>query len=304
MIRVVIVDDQRTNRKVISKLASTLAADVEVMAFGDPFEALSYADEHTPDLLITDYQMPTINGAELIRRFRTVHDCRDVPAIVISAYEDPVFRNHAIEAGANEFMLSPLSHSEFRTLFGKLLDVRNSRQTDPFSPSLANELDPDLHGHEVEQVRADQVDIFNGLLENVTANLVLKVKELHRLNAELQNLLQAGAMSAILVDENLKVRRFTTHVRPLFALTAHDIGRPLDGVLCALKYYTLAADFRQVMQTGKIVERRIEHQSAHVCYLLRIIPSQHRPNVCLGATIIITKLSAWYDAVSDDRLLH
>ena len=62
MSSVVIVDDQGVNRKVLASLASTLEPDVEVKAFGDPWQALSYIREHTPDLLITDYQMPSMNG--------------------------------------------------------------------------------------------------------------------------------------------------------------------------------------------------------------------------------------------------
>src|ERR1700730_7162973 len=92
MSSVVIVDDQGVNRKVLSSLAATLEPDVQVKAFSDPLQALSYIREHTPDLLITDYQMPTMNGAELIRLFRCVPDCRDVPAVVVTAYEDVAFR--------------------------------------------------------------------------------------------------------------------------------------------------------------------------------------------------------------------
>jgi CheY-like chemotaxis protein len=304
MIRVVIVDDQRTNRRVLSKLASTLAVDVEIMAFGDPLEALSYADEHTPDLLITDYQMPMINGAELIRRFRNVHDCRDVPAVVVSAYEDSAFRDCAFEAGANEFMLSPLSHSEFRTLFGKLLAMRHSRQTDSLSSSLADGASIDVRARERGQIGPDQIDIFNGLLENVTANLILKVKELHRVNAELQNLLEIGAISAIFVDGDLRVRRFTTHVQPLFALSACNIGQLLERAPCSLKYDALIADLRLVLRTGEIIERCIAHRNGHAHYLLRIFPNQNHPDACVGATIIFTKLSQWYDADSGGRPLH
>ena len=126
MSSVVIVDDQGVNRKVLTSLAATLEPDVQVKAFGDPWQALSYIREHTPDLLITDYQMPTMNGAELIRRFRSVPECRDVPAVVVTAYEDVAFRATALDAGANDFLLSPLNHSEFRQQSRRLLALRHA----------------------------------------------------------------------------------------------------------------------------------------------------------------------------------
>src|SRR5258708_16822444 len=126
MSSVVIVDDQGVNRKVLASLAATLEPDVQVKAFSDPLQALSYIREHTPDLLITDYQMPTMNGAELIRRFRCVPDCHDVPAVVVTAYEDVAFRATALDAGAHAFILSPLDHQEFRQQSRRLLAQRHA----------------------------------------------------------------------------------------------------------------------------------------------------------------------------------
>src|SRR5271155_3081325 len=125
---VIIVDDQNSNRMVLSKLAATLEPGVHVEAFADPIEALSYVRGHTPDLLITDFQMPTIDGAELIRRFREVSACRNVPAVVVTAHEDVRLRALAFEAGANDFILSPLDHDEFRAQSRGLLEMRRSGQ--------------------------------------------------------------------------------------------------------------------------------------------------------------------------------
>src|ERR1700761_2568814 len=113
---------------VLSALAGTLEPGINVKTFADPIEALSFVEEHTPDLLITDFQMPSIDGAELIRRFRDLSGCREIPAVVVTAHEDVRLRALALEAGANDFVLSPLDHDAFRVQSRRLLEMSRSGQ--------------------------------------------------------------------------------------------------------------------------------------------------------------------------------
>jgi diguanylate cyclase (GGDEF)-like protein/PAS domain S-box-containing protein len=124
---IVIVDDQPTNRKIFSKLASSVSTDVTVRSFGDPIDALAWLRTSTPDLIITDYKMPGINGAEFIRRFRQFPGATEVPVIVITIYEERSFRLRALEAGATDFLQSPVDHSEFLTRARNLLQLRKQQ---------------------------------------------------------------------------------------------------------------------------------------------------------------------------------
>src|ERR1700755_3157400 len=85
---VVILDDRPTNRNIFSKLAASLESQVTVQAFGDPLDALDWLTGHAPDLVIADYKMPNLDGAEFTRRLRTKPHVADVPVIVITAYDD------------------------------------------------------------------------------------------------------------------------------------------------------------------------------------------------------------------------
>ena len=82
MTSVFIVDDQATNRLLLSKLASSIEADVEVAAFGDPVRALAECGERAPDLIISDYKMGPMSGAEFICRLRAMGECHDIPIMV------------------------------------------------------------------------------------------------------------------------------------------------------------------------------------------------------------------------------
>jgi two-component system, cell cycle sensor histidine kinase PleC len=124
---VAIVDDRITNLKILERLAVSLDDRVEVRTFDHPLHALDYAASEAPDLVITDFKMPDLDGAEFIRRFRATPSCADVPVMVITAYEDRDLRYQALEAGATDFLLSPVDHHEFRVRSRNLLTMRRQQ---------------------------------------------------------------------------------------------------------------------------------------------------------------------------------
>ena len=124
---VTIVDDRITNLKILERLARSLADDVVVRTFDNPLSALESAAQEEPDLVITDFKMPELDGAEFIRRFRVLEACVDVPVMVITAYEDKDLRYRALEAGATDYLLSPVDHHEFRVRSRNLLTLRRQQ---------------------------------------------------------------------------------------------------------------------------------------------------------------------------------
>lgn len=139
---IVIVDDRSTNRNIFTKLAATIEPHVRVQAFGDPLEALRWLEGNQPDLIITDYKMPNLDGAEFIRRFRAMPNAEDIPVIVITVYEERTFRLRALESGATDFLHSPVDHHEFVTRARNLLKMhKHQRLLAARADSLAEELE-------------------------------------------------------------------------------------------------------------------------------------------------------------------
>jgi len=120
---VVIVDDRATNRSIFSKLAGSLGDDIEVEAFAAPDPALKSIGAKIPDLIITDYKMPQMTGAAFTQQIRALPNGMDVPIIVITAYDDRAFRLEALEAGATDFVQTPIDHQEFVTRARNLLKI-------------------------------------------------------------------------------------------------------------------------------------------------------------------------------------
>ena len=127
MSTIVIVDDQPVNRTIYAKLASSIADDVVTTTFGDPREALKELVGIAPDLIITDYKMPGLDGASFIHRVRAKPTLADIPIIVITIFNDKAFRLRALDAGATDFLLSPVDHSEFVTRARNLLKLRQQQ---------------------------------------------------------------------------------------------------------------------------------------------------------------------------------
>ena len=126
--RVVIVDDRSTARSLLEGLARTLEPGVVVESYADPFDALAQIQLTTPDLIITDYRMPGMDGIEFTRRIRAERSLADVPIIIVTVVEDRQVRYQALENGATDFLTRPIDPQECRARCLNLLALRRSQK--------------------------------------------------------------------------------------------------------------------------------------------------------------------------------
>ena len=124
MASILILDDRNTNRKILTQLAISVEPGVTVRAVASGQEGLDAAKQTAPDLVFSDFNMPGMNGAEFVAAFRKLPGCVDVPVIVVTAYEDREHRYRALEAGATDFLASPVDHHEFVVRARNLLALR------------------------------------------------------------------------------------------------------------------------------------------------------------------------------------
>jgi diguanylate cyclase (GGDEF)-like protein/PAS domain S-box-containing protein len=111
--RIVIVDDRSTNLRVYAQYVAMMGPEFSAKCFHSAVEALKWLETEPADLLIVDYRMPEMNGAEFISRFRARATGAHIPAIIITARQDRECRISALDAGATDFLQSPVSHTEF-----------------------------------------------------------------------------------------------------------------------------------------------------------------------------------------------
>ncbi|MBD0270832.1 MAG: response regulator [Acetobacteraceae bacterium] len=135
MATILILDDRATNRNIYARLAAAIEDNVSAEVFADPVDALEWLESNRVDLVITDYKMPGMDGAEFTRRFRAMPNNRHVPVVVITAYDDRSFRLRALDAGATDFLQSPVDHFEIVVRARNLLAL--GRRMGAGSPSAA-----------------------------------------------------------------------------------------------------------------------------------------------------------------------
>ncbi len=125
--KVLIVDDESTGRTILAKIIQQAEEDVIVEAFDNPLPALEWLDKNHPDLIITDYRMPDLNGVELIRKIRARPACQDIPIMMITVVSEKSVRYDALEAGATAFLTRPIDQIECRTSCRNLLKLHEQQ---------------------------------------------------------------------------------------------------------------------------------------------------------------------------------
>ena len=110
--KVLVVDDSMVFRKQMSGFLKNLFYDVYSVAHGE--EALGMLETH-PDisLMITDYNMPVMNGLELVHKVRKTREKNDLCIIAISSNNDEEINAFFLKHGANDYIKKPFSKEEF-----------------------------------------------------------------------------------------------------------------------------------------------------------------------------------------------
>ncbi len=102
-LRIVIIDDDKSHLLIMKHSILKEMPDVDIECFIDPIQALSFIEKEYPDLIITDYLMPKIDGLRLIKRLKEGNI--DVPVIMITAHGDEYIAANAIKLGAMEYIV-------------------------------------------------------------------------------------------------------------------------------------------------------------------------------------------------------
>ena len=128
--KILVVDDSDDTREMMTKLLEL--ESFTVVTAEDGSIGLDVAEMERPDIIITDINMPNLNGIEMIRRLRKQPQFSRVPIMAITAYGNGVAAE-AVAAGANHATTKPI---EFEALIGgikKLLeDSKNQSQANGF----------------------------------------------------------------------------------------------------------------------------------------------------------------------------
>jgi chemosensory pili system protein ChpA (sensor histidine kinase/response regulator) len=116
---VMVVDDSLTVRRVTQRLLERNG--LRPVLAKDGIDALREVQEHVPDLMLVDIEMPRMDGYDLVRALRSGEATRAVPIIMITSRTAEKHRRLAFELGVDEYLGKPYREDELMELIRRLL---------------------------------------------------------------------------------------------------------------------------------------------------------------------------------------
>ena len=118
---ILIADDSATMRAMLVAIVETLG-DFRIVEASSGFEALRLLPREHVDLILTDINMPDINGLELISYLRTNPNYKNIPVFIISTEGSAKDIEKGKQLGADEYMVKPFSLSTLLQLINQYLN--------------------------------------------------------------------------------------------------------------------------------------------------------------------------------------
>ena len=117
--KILIVDDSTTMRRIIQNTLKQIGQETIVQA-GDGIEGLAQlANEPDVDLILTDWNMPNMNGLDFLTKVRETN--KTLPIVMITTEAEKANVITAIKAGANNYIVKPFTPDTLKEKLGPFL---------------------------------------------------------------------------------------------------------------------------------------------------------------------------------------
>ncbi|MFO0909561.1 MAG: response regulator [Isosphaeraceae bacterium] len=130
---ILVVDDSISVRKVVARQLRMLGYDVEEVS--DGLEALGKLRNNPYDLVISDLEMPRMDGFELLAELSRLSIAEHVPVLAASTRSDPETRRRVLSLGARDFLPKPIEHEELAEKVRTLLSASAAQHAGTTSPA-------------------------------------------------------------------------------------------------------------------------------------------------------------------------
>jgi CheY-like chemotaxis protein/nitrogen-specific signal transduction histidine kinase len=122
--KVLLVDDNRINRKALKSILESLG--LVVIEASNGYEAIDQVENTTFDIIFMDIQMPGIDGYETTKQMRDKHLIGDdIPIIAVTAYGRDTTLEAAFKSGMNDTLMKPIKKEELHRILDKYLKTED-----------------------------------------------------------------------------------------------------------------------------------------------------------------------------------
>src|SRR5438876_11709743 len=125
---ILVVDDDAMSRKILAQLLASAGYDCRDCEGGA--QALQIIHAKLPSLLLLDFDMPGLDGAEVLKRLRSDHDpaVAQIPAIMLTGHGSEESEVRCLQAGADDFVTKPINAAVLRARIETQLRLRSMRR--------------------------------------------------------------------------------------------------------------------------------------------------------------------------------
>lgn len=117
---VILADDDLDDQELLKEAFESIDPTIDLICFTSGIKCLNYlqklSGENLPDLIILDYNIPEINGSEILNELRHNNHYHDVPKLVWSTSDSRLYQRNCMDAGAASYIIKPLSISGIRNV--------------------------------------------------------------------------------------------------------------------------------------------------------------------------------------------
>jgi phosphoserine phosphatase RsbU/P len=128
--RLLLVEDSSTMRRMISTLLGDEGYEVRTAVDGGD-GLVKAREEPRPSLILTDYEMPELDGAGLCRALKQDRDLRSIPVLLLTTLSETGHKIEGLDSGADDYIQKPKSPDDIKELFARIrahlriADLRN-----------------------------------------------------------------------------------------------------------------------------------------------------------------------------------
>jgi two-component system alkaline phosphatase synthesis response regulator PhoP len=139
--RILIADDNPQGAELLEAYLDELGAEVKTA--GDGEATLKLVSEWKPDLLLLDIMMPRMSGFEVCKRLRSNEETKKLGILMVTALDQPVDIERAVEAGTDDFLTKPINKNE---LLRRVKALLKSKKADSPLDDMLNYVELVQHG--------------------------------------------------------------------------------------------------------------------------------------------------------------
>lgn len=181
--KILIVDDE----KIVTSAFKTLLkveGFSDVNCYNNPVEAVEFLQENSPDIIISDFLMPQMNGLEFLTKAKELHP--EVSMILLTGYADKENAIKAInEIGLYKYIEKPWDNDDL------LMNIRNGIERSNLLSNLRDKI------VQLEEAKS-QLEVYSTKLEDLVAE---RTKELSFANSKLSGIINYCADGIIIIDK-------------------------------------------------------------------------------------------------------